>query len=326
MAKKKKTTPKRDATIHVTKRRLARWQRERRRRRIYTGIGVLVIAVVLAVLVYGLAATGGTPAGEWVTTVGDARFHGDDYVDALLLCQIGFGPSTNDSQEDPIVFLEINELVRQGAAEAGISVSDDQIDAEIINLVAPNSGTIDEQLYQQMLSGLGLTDAQFRDAVEMSLMEEKLNQYLQALVPKSAEHVHAYVMSLNSTAQVNVVAERLNLGEDFFVIAEDYLTSDLGWLPPGLLTPQVEEVVFALEIGEVSEPIHTGEVYSIITVTEKEVRDIDEEVRERLQEDAFLRWFLTEADEKVVRNPELDLESLYGWALEQLAERVNAGQ
>ena len=81
MARKQKALPKRE----VTKRRLARWQRERRRRRITVLIGALVFAAVVGVIVGGVFATREGPPPNLLSTVNGAPIERSDYVNALRL-------------------------------------------------------------------------------------------------------------------------------------------------------------------------------------------------------------------------------------------------
>ena len=110
MAKKDKIPLRRE----VTKRRLARWQKERRRRRIIVAAGMLVVIVILAIVGYGFYATSFAPGGEWVTTVGGRVFNADDYVRTLRL----FPPSQGsaDAAQLTLENMETIELIWQGAA------------------------------------------------------------------------------------------------------------------------------------------------------------------------------------------------------------------
>jgi foldase protein PrsA len=307
MAKKGKALPRRE----VTKRRLARWQRERRRRRITTTIGVLVIAVVIGIIIYGVYVTVIAPPRQLLSTVNGTSITAADYREALRLYPYLGSP------EVPLLILEENELVRQGAEANHIGVTDDEIDQRIReNLEAmdvPLSEEDFEELYQQLVA-----DSAFRESVEVELLRGKLEDYLKEQVPDSAEQVNVQAIVVANETVAQVVVDRLD-GEDFASIAEEYGDGDLGWLPRGIMSLDFDEVAFSIEIGNVSQPFSTAEGYYIIKVLEKEDRALDEDVKGLLETIAFSRWIEEQREEKVNRKvDEEDLERIYMWALEQI--------
>lgn len=330
MAKKHKATPKLDVSKHVTKRRLARWEQERRKRRIYTTIGVLIIATVVLIVVLAFA-TNTTPEEEWVTMVGDTRFYGPDYADALYLCQLGFFTTSGNESEDTLVILETTEIIRQGAAEARIPVTDNEITEQIRFMFETENKSLTEfefqEAYQQLLSSTGLSNEEFRDVVTTGILQVKMELYLREQIPNSTEHVYIEALLLNSSEDAPAIAERLNSGENFSSLAEDYQYQSLGWLPRGVINPEIEEVAFSLDSGEVSDLIYITDpnseldIYYILKVSGKEERVMDESINQMLKENAFPGWLAMQRENKVERNPNFDLDALYEWALEQIAER-----
>lgn len=319
---------------------MARWQWERRRRRIIIAAGTLVITLVLAIIGYGVYATIIAPAGEQVTTVGDRVFSRADYADALRLCQLGFCPSTGDEREDPILFLEMNDLVKQGA-EAFImegapadelSVTEDEVTQGIRLLLEedgePLSDEEFEDRYQQVLSNMGLSDEKFREVVKADLLRQKVGEYFVGQVPQSAEQVHVQAILVATEEEAQVVMGNLSEGEDFASLAEQYGDGDLDWLPRGIMSPEFDEVAFSIDIDKVSEPFFTNDGYYIVKVLDKEERALDEEVRRQLAASELSSWLAQERENKVERNPKYDrenpeymknLEELYEWALDQVS-------
>lgn len=319
---------------------MARWQWERRRRRIIIAAGTLVITLVLAIIGYGVYATIIAPAGEQVTTVGDRVFSRADYADALRLCQLGFCPSTGDEREDPILFLEMNDLVKQGA-EAFImegapadelSVTEDEVTQGIRLLLEedgePLSDEEFEDRYQQVLSNMGLSDEKFREVVKADLLRQKVGEYFVGQVPQSAEQVHVQAILVATEEEAQVVMGNLSEGEDFASLAEQYGDGDLDWLPRGIMSPEFDEVAFSIDIDKVSEPFFTNDGYYIVKVLDKEERALDEEVRKQLATSELSIWLTQERENKVERNPKYDrenpeymknLEELYEWALDQVS-------
>lgn len=85
---------------------------------------------------------------------------------------------------------------------------------------------------------------------------------------------------------------RIKDGESFEKLAEEFSDDggsaaaggDLGWAEPGLFVPEFDQVLFALEIGEISDPVKTQFGYHIIRLDDlkegrkKEFAEIEEEL------------------------------------------------
>ncbi len=73
-------------------------------------------------------------------------------------------------------------------------------------------------------------------------------------------------------AQANAIIDRLNEGEDFATMAQQYSSDagsredggDLGYFPRGRMVPAFEEAAFSLQPGEISAPVRTKFGYHII--------------------------------------------------------------
>ena len=278
---------------------------------------MLVIAVVIAIIIYGIYATVIAPPRQWLSAVNGTLITAADYSKALRLNPYVTSPET------PLLALEENELVRQGAAEAGLPpVADDEITQEIKDLLFPNETEIDEEAYRQFLNTLGLSESEFRQMVAVEVLRERLEDYLKEQVPQSAEQVHVQAILVANETAAQAVKDRLDAGEDFASLAEEYEGGDLGWLPREIMSEEFDEVAFGIEMGNVSQPFSTAEGYYIIKVLEKEERALDEATRGRLEANAFNRWLEKQREEKVERNPNLDLDAIYRWALGQISSGV----
>ena len=289
--------------------------------------------MVVAIIAYGYYTANISMAGEWVTTVGDVSFYGDDYADALELCNIGFCPEppSGDERESPIFFIEINEISRKGAVAAGIVVTDEEVTQSIKLMleVARNESLTDaefQQAYPQLLVDLGVSDTTFRGVVETNLLQEKLTEYLQAQVPDSAEQVYLEAILLSDEEDVEAVWQELQSGEDFVSVGQNYSDMgmgyrDMGWLPRGILSMAsvaLDEIAFSLNVSEFSNPILVVDVYYILRVVDKEVRDLDEATKQQMEANAFAVWIGDEMQSKVERNPDLNLAKLYDWAAKEI--------
>ncbi|MEX2426582.1 MAG: peptidylprolyl isomerase, partial [Thermomicrobiaceae bacterium] len=66
---------------------------------------------------------------------------------------------------------------------------------------------------------------------------------------------------------------------------------DLGWFPRGVMVEEFDEVVFDLEVGEISEPFESEFGWHVATVTERdEDRPIPISVLEQQRQQAFNDW------------------------------------
>ena len=77
-------------------------------------------------------------------------------------------------------------------------------------------------------------------------------------------------------ARAASVVARVRKGEDFAKLAAEFSADDyrvkggdLGWVHRGRLVPEVDAVVFALELGRVPAPIHSNEGWHVVRVLER---------------------------------------------------------
>jgi len=116
-------------------------------------------------------------------------------------------------------------------------------------------------------------DVKIYDAVTEAdakkVYEEKIGQ------AKPEQEIHARHILVESKAEAEEVAERLKKGEDFATLANEKSKDpgteggDLGFFTRGRMVKPFEEAAFALDVGEVSEPVETPFGWHIIRVEEK---------------------------------------------------------
>ncbi len=92
--------------------------------------------------------------------------------------------------------------------------------------------------------------------------------------------------------QIKDIQERIGGGESFEELAQEFSDDpgsaanggDLGWAEPGLFVPEFDQVLFALEAGEISDPVKTQFGYHVIRLDElkegrkKEFTEIEKEL------------------------------------------------
>ncbi len=105
------------------------------------------------------------------------------------------------------------------------------------------------------------------------------------------EQVHLYNILLETEEEAQNVLEQLKAGEDFSEIAIEKSSGpsaaqggDLGYVAKGTIIPEIEEVVFALELEELSEVVKTDFGFHILKINEKKPETVKnlEEVKEEI--------------------------------------------
>ena len=324
MIRKMARKPKAPLTREVTKRRLARWQQERRRRRITLTIGVVVILAIVAVIIYGYYATSVAPGSVRMATVGGTHLTSGDYLTTLRL-----SPTTQTSPRDAFTAMVNYELIRQGAAELGLQVSHNEVMDEMRESFTNEdeeelSDAEFQRRYNETVKYLEVSKEQFEDAVTVQLLAQKIDEHLNATTPEVGTvmlHVHLRNVDVHTEPQAEQVMQRLKDGEDFASVTQDFDGGDLGWLPEGTMSLEIEQWAFAQATGNVTEYFPRAEGYTVVQVVEPvEERPLaDEATRKGLQANALAHWFEVEWDEKVTwEADDARLESIYIWAMEQI--------
>ena len=116
---------------------------------------------------------------------------------------------------------------------------------------------------------------------------------------RSVSHILLEIEGDNPTASENLamdLVDRLRTGEDFASLAGEYSTDvgsseaggSIGWINRGVTVPEFDAVAFELEVGEISDPVHSSFGIHVIRVDEIQTEQIKEfeTVREQLVERA----------------------------------------
>lgn len=213
------------------------------------------------------------------------------------------------------------ELIRQAAEAKGIRVSGEQIDAALAELSEPFK-TPEE--FTRRIQSEGFTADSYREHVgRMIAAKQYLDGIRASVATVSDEELETYYRDnehrLTLPEQVRVrhilltwkpmgttddratirkqmapILERARAGEDFAALARQYSDDsataqnggDTGLFHRGQMVPAFEAVAFALQPGEISEPVETPFGVHILRLEEhKEARLLPlDEVREQLRE------------------------------------------
>jgi parvulin-like peptidyl-prolyl isomerase len=169
------------------------------------------------------------------------------------------------------------ELVEQAAASMDITVTEEQVQAEIAALQADaaNQGiSLDEYFALQ-----GISAEDYPERLREALLTAAVNQQVTANVPTTTAEVHARHIVVADEATARDILNQLNGGADFAQLAEQYSLDrstseaggDLGWITPGLLLqPEVEAAIFSLPVNSrAPEPVQSALGYHIIESIER---------------------------------------------------------
>lgn len=159
-----------------------------------------------------------------------------------------------------------------------------------------------ENLYAQMLKSISAqfpyTEADFREYVKNLLLNQKVFEEVTKDISRDQEMVWARHILVSTEEEAVAVTERLNKGEDFGSIAAELSIDtgtgtrggDLGWFSKGQMVEPFENAAYALEIGEISEPVQSDFGYHIIQVLGKEIRALSDQQWDAMKQKAFAAY------------------------------------
>ena len=224
-------------------------------------------------------------------------------------------------------------LFSQAADERNIRVSKDEISesftAQYNEILSSNNLTEDQLesiLLEQQQQSLNDFKDSLRADVERQLRDEALREeivgviipadddlatYLEANISQydQPERIRASHILISDEVTAQDLYAQLLDGEDFAALASEYSVDtgtkdkggDLDWFERGQMVTEFEDAAFALEVGEISEPVQTSYGYHIIELTDREaahtptLEDIKDEVRDAYisseESQIFTDWY-----------------------------------
>ena len=185
-------------------------------------------------------------------------------------------------------------------------ISEKLLIQEAINMGLEEDNDVLEQIKkmtEQILVQV-LIEREILDKVDVN--DEEVSEYYEQNKDSftEKEQIHLYNILVETEEEANVILEQLTTGGDFSEIAIEKSTGpsaaqggDLGYLTKGTIIPEIEEVVFTLEVEELSEVVKSDYGFHILKITEKKPETVKtlEEVKEEIiqtllpvkQKDAF---------------------------------------
>lgn len=193
-----------------------------------------------------------------------ARVNGVDITQSDLdfaTTEIGSGLVNylpEDRRKMLVQYVIANELMAEAARKSNL----DKVDHFADRL----------KYYQRRALRDAFFEANIRDAVSEDAAKKIYEQQISSMKPK--QKVHARHILVGMEAEAREVADRLKKGEDFASLATEKSKDaneggDLGFLIRGQMPKAFEDAAFALNVGQISEPVKTDLGWHIIKVEEK---------------------------------------------------------
>ncbi|MBE0479446.1 MAG: SurA N-terminal domain-containing protein [Dehalococcoidia bacterium] len=308
-----------------------RWQTDRNVS-LFLWISIpVVLAVVIGLVTFWAYDTNIARWREPVVRVNDTTIDMNYYVKMLRFYRIAeLGPDPTLPYQ-VLQMLQDDELVKQGAPELGIEVTEQEITDEIKSYFQPSGegnqtqpSTDFEKAYREWLDGSGLSESEYRGIVKTILLREKIREHFkQTEVPAEAEQVYMHLIVVANEGNATELREKILDGEDFAALSEEHSIfedvrdrkGDMGWIPRGIYT-ELDEEVFDLEVGNISEPLKMSQGYCLVRISDRdESRPLEDEDRNSLAAGLFEKWILKQRESANVT--EYIDQAKISWAVRQ---------
>ena len=193
-----------------------------------------------------------------------------------------------------VLGMRIQSLIMwQEARKLGMTPSQADIDTFRAELITNLQKAEELDSEEALLAAYGVSGEAITEIVTDSVLAQMLYQ-LEATITEE-EQVKARHILVATAEEATALIARLEAGEDFATLAQEASLDtgsgtqggDLGWFPRGAMVPAFDEAAFALQPGEMSEPVESEYGFHIILLEDKAVRPLEAAWAERRQQQAF---------------------------------------
>ncbi len=163
---------------------------------------------------------------------------------------------------------------------------DEAFTAEVKTAVAMSFGDqVSYEFYREYVRHGMIETALVEKALENRVFEEEM--------------VNARHILVEDEDTANELLAKLSAGEDWNALAAEHSLDTankddggaLGWFGRGMMVPEFEEAAFALEPGQISDPVKTSYGYHIIASDGKEIRPMEAEALQAARSAAAEEWY-----------------------------------
>ncbi|OGO16507.1 MAG: hypothetical protein A2Z14_07245 [Chloroflexi bacterium RBG_16_48_8] len=223
----------------------------------------------------------------------------EEYESELARYQDARGTDlATDKEDSEIVIHALIErlLLMQGAYSFGLIPEENDLATELEQLIADMGG---EESYLSWLEENHFTTTSFEKALMKERLATRMVEKIISNVPLTELHANARHILVASQAQAENLRQEILAGADFAELAVLYSMDlstrpaggDLGWFPRGTLTmSSVEEALFQLQPGEISDVIASELGYHIVQLVSLEDRALSYEALITRQQQAVENW------------------------------------
>lgn len=267
------------------------------------------MVVAIGVIGFGYWDTQIRPKGETVLKVGDQSFslgYFERRVKYAVVQSDYFLPQDVDTATSLLQSLmsqvETEELTRQGAAELGITVTEQEIDDEIAQQESVPANADREVFlaaYRDAVRESGLSTDDYRRVIEAGLLREKVRQMFLDQAPDTAEQVRFRLIQVATEEEAQDVVARIDAGEDFGDLARelslDTASAEQGgeqdWAVLETLIDPLREPLTTNEIGQRSDPIAVNQAYVVVESLERAAdRETTDAQKQAIAERDLVVW------------------------------------
>ncbi len=130
----------------------------------------------------------------------------------------------------------------------------------------------------------------------MQLLRQKVSDAITADLTRQQDEVWARHIMVSDQTQSQTIYDRLTKNhEDFLTVATEVYsgtsnTADMGWFTKDSLDINAQAIVWAMKIGDISQPIQTANGWEIYQVLGHEVRTLSDSDFNSLKQTEFQKW------------------------------------
>lgn len=146
-----------------------------------------------------------------------------------------------------------------------------------------------------MKSDASLSESDLRWIFTMQELRKKVLDAVTADISRQQDEVWARHIVVSDQTQSQSIYDRLTKGENFETVATEVYsgttnTIDLGWFGKDTLDPNAQNIVWPLQIGQISQPIQTANGWEIYQILGHEVRTLTDSELDSLKQTEFQKW------------------------------------
>ncbi|QPC45985.1 peptidylprolyl isomerase [Mangrovibacillus cuniculi] len=191
----------------------------------------------------------------------------------------------------------LQQLVIEKVLADKYEVTEEEVNAKVEEVKQELGANFEMALAQSGLADEDALKETFRTGMlqekaaiaDIEVTEEEVKEFYENQKPE-IQASHILVADMDTAKEVQ---GKIDAGGDFAELAKEYSTDpgsaenggDLGFFGTGVMDPAFEEAAYALEVGEVSEPVETQFGVHIIKLTDKKEKQPFEEVKEKMEND-----------------------------------------